>query len=125
MLFPVSLLIPVAASVALYFWFQKQDGGKRYWLIAAAATGVVASARMGFVASGVYLLENASGWVQLPAYAMALCGLPEALLLARPIDRSAEVLIRLAALLLAGSGAWVFAIAGLAARAKHPSRPSA
>ena len=121
MLFPLALLIPFAASAGLYLWFRSLDRGKSYWLAGLGAAAVVAAVRMGFVALGVYLLQHTSGWLQLPGYAMTLCGLPESFLMPRRIDGSVEVLARLTALVVAGSAAWVFAIAGFAAHAKQHS----
>jgi hypothetical protein len=121
MLFPVALLVPILASLIVYRWFQKQSGGTNYWAKAAAISGIVAAIRISFVSLGAYVLGNTSSWLQLPAYVMALCALPEAILMGRPVDRSWW---GLAGLLLAGSAAWIFAIAALAARAKTRSHSS-
>ena len=118
MFFLTALVVPLAVSVGLHVWFRRLVGGRAYWLAAVGAAAFVATLRIGFVALGGYLLEHSSGWLQLPGYAMALCGLPEALLMPRP--RSAGTLGRLAGLLVAGSAAWVFAIA-IAARARQRS----
>ena len=78
---------------------------------------------MVLVALGVYLLKHTSGWLQLPGYARALCGLPESWLMRRRMDDSVEYLAGLASLLATGSVAWVFAMAGLAALTKQRFRP--
>ena len=116
MLFPVVLLVPIAASVAVYFLFTGIDAGKRYWMAAAKAAAAVAALRIALVATGAYLLENTSGWLQLPAYFMALCGLPEMALLPKPSWGKPGTMILLSALMVAGTAAWIFALAALAAR---------
>ena len=119
MLFPLALLVPIAASVAVYLLFTSIDAGKRYWMSAAKAAAAVAALRIALVATGAYLLENTSGWLQLPAYFMALCGLPEMILLPRPSWGKTGTMIHLSALMVAGSAAWIFALAALAARSKQ------
>jgi len=119
MLFPVALLVPIAASVAVYFLFTGIDAGRHYWIAAAKAAAAVAGLRIALVSAGVYLLENTSGWLQLPAYFMALCGLPEMILLPRPSWGKAGTMILLSALMVAGTAAWIFALAVLAARGKR------
>lgn len=119
MLFPLALLVPLAASAGIYFLFRSLAGGKGYWIAAAKAAGITAAVRIGLVACGAYLLENTSGWLQLPGYAMALCGLPEMLLMPGRIYGSAESMAQLAALVVAGSAAWIFALASLAARGRR------
>jgi hypothetical protein len=121
MIFPVVLLLPLAASAGLYLWFRSLNTGKTYWRIVVKVAAVVAATRIGLVTIGVYVLWHTSGWLQLPAYAMVLCGLPEELLMLRRIGPSVAVLAGLSALLMAGSATWVFTIAGLAARGKPPS----
>ena len=119
MLFLVAPLVPIAASVAIYFLFTGIDGGKRYWMAVAKAAAAVAALRIALVAAGGYLLENTSGWLQLPAYFMALCGLPEMILLPRPSWGKPGTMILLSALMVAGTAAWIFALAALAARSKQ------
>lgn len=120
MIFPIALLIPVAASFGCFLWFRDRAAGAKYWQTASKVAGIVAALRIGCVALGVYFLEYTSGWLQLPGYAMALCGLPELYLMPKPTWGAPEGLARLAALNVLGSAAWTFALAGLAARARRP-----
>lgn len=122
MILPLALLIPVAASICLYLSFKTLDGGRSYWITAAVVALTIGAARIILVALGVYFLERTSGWLQLPGYAMALAGLPEWVLLGRRTGSAIPILPVLAALLLAGSAIWVFAVAGLAALAKSRAR---
>jgi hypothetical protein len=119
MIFPIALLIPLAASAACFLWFRRRAGGAKYWITVAKIAGMIAAGRIGVVALGAYLLENTSGWLQLPAYFMALCGLPEIYWMPRRMWGSVEGVARFAALLIPGSAAWTFALAALAARGRR------
>jgi hypothetical protein len=111
------LMVFLAASACLYLWFRRFAGGKAYWLTVAGVAMAIAILRIGFVTLGWHLMES-SGRQQLLGYCMSLCGLPEAVLMPRPPSRSAESLGTLAVLVVAGSAAWVFAVA-IAARARR------
>jgi hypothetical protein len=113
------VMVFLAASACLYLWFRRSAGGKAYWLTVAGVAMAIAILRIGSVTLGWHLMES-SGQLQVLGYFMSLCGLPEAVLMPRPPSRSAESLGTLAVLLVAGSAAWVFAVA-LAARAGRRS----
>ena len=113
------LMAFLAASTCLYLWFRRVADGKAYWRTVAGVAIAIAILRIGSVTLGWHLLES-SGRQQLLGYCMSLCGLPEAVLMPRPPSRSAESLGSLAVLLVAGSAAWVFAVA-IAARARGRS----
>jgi hypothetical protein len=94
MLFLVVLLVPIVTSVAIYHLFVRFELGRHYWVRAAKATAIIAGLRIALVSAGAYLLENTSGWLQLPAYCIALLGLPELLLFPRPIWGRSDTLVR-------------------------------
>ena len=119
MIVPFALLIPLAASAVCFLWFRGLAPAENYWITVAKVAGLLAAFRIGTVSLGAYLLENTSGWLQLPGYAMTLCGLPEVYWMPRRMWGSFEGLARLAVLVLPGSSAWTFALAGLAARGRR------
>ena len=120
MIFPFALLIPLAASAACFLWFHRQAGGAYYWSAAAKVAAIIGFLRISLVVLGAYFVEETSGWLQVPGYAMTLCSLPEAVWMPRTRWWSAEGISRLAALILAGSAAWTFALAGLAVYVRRP-----
>jgi hypothetical protein len=121
MLFPVALLIPIGATLACFLWFRNRAVKLDYWRSAARVAGIAAGLRVGLVALGAYLLENTSGWLQLPGYAMALCGLPEIYLLPQRTWGTAGALTSMAVVMVPGTAAWTFALAGLASRGAPPT----
>jgi hypothetical protein len=122
MLLPIALAIPFVASLACFLWFRNFAGEASYWLRAAKVAGAVAALRIGVVALGAYLLENTSGWLQLPGYGMALCGLPEIYFLPQRTWGTVAAVFTMSVLIIPGAAAWTFALAGLAARrAPHRS----
>jgi hypothetical protein len=119
MLFPVLLLVPIVASVAIYYLFVRLEPGRHYWATITKAAATIATLRIALASAGAYLLENTSGWLQLPAYLMALCGLPEMILLPRPSWGRTETLLQLAGLIIVGTAGWICAIAALATYGKR------
>jgi len=80
--------------------------------------------RIALVALGAYLLENTSGWLPLPGYAMALSGLPEIYLLPQPEWGTVGALASMSAVIAPGTAAWTFALAAFAARGRRANNSS-
>ena len=115
MLFPTVLLIPVAASIALCFYFARLSSLARIWRSAAAVALVVTAARVGGTWLGRYWLEETSGWLQLPGYFLALWSLPEVWLAPGLLkEHGIRALVLLSVLLSVGTSAWVFLVACVA-----------
>jgi hypothetical protein len=124
MLFPLLLLAPLGASVALYAYFARRSDSPTIWRRACVIAGIVTAVRIGGTWLGRYWLEETSGWLQVPGYFLALWSLPEAWLLPGGLLRrhGIEALLLLSLGLAAGSSAWVFLTACTARiRIRKPS----
>ena len=121
MIFSLVLIIPVIASVLLYRLFCGMEATRNYWATAVLIAAVIAALRIAAVAAGIFLLEAPSGWHQLPAYFMVLCGLPEMYWIPKPSWGRTDSILHLSGLIVLGSAAWVFGLAALAARKRASS----
>jgi hypothetical protein len=114
-LLPLVLLVPIAASLALYAHLVRLPSPAPVWRRAGVVALVVAGARVAGIALGWYGLQATSGWLQLPAYFLVLLSWPEVHLLPGSLRRGGmEALLPLGLLVAAGSAAWSLAIACLA-----------
>ena len=109
----------VLALAGLFLWrFLARRAGDPDWWISALVVGASLGLVRGFLAcAGWYTVERASGPLQVPAFALALLALPEAMLLGRRHVTPATwgFLTRLFLLLLAGTMLLVFCV-GLVSR---------
>ncbi len=123
MLFPIVLLLPIAASVALYLYLARRASSELIWRSAVIIALTLTAVRVGGVWLGRYWLEETSGWLQLPGYFMALWSLPEVLLAPGLLKQHGTGAFALLCILLgAGSSAWVFSVAFAAIKTRrgHP-----
>lgn len=116
---PTPLVVLLLGTYGLYRWFYRREGGAAYWLIAAGISVAITLIRVGCVSAGLFLLQRPSSWLQIPAGIMAYLGLPEASLMHRRMENTVEYLTQLGAVVLAGSAIWIFAVAAVAALARH------
>jgi hypothetical protein len=83
MLLPVFLLALVALTVVLYRYFRAKRDSRALWRSSVAIGSSVGLARAVFACVGWYGVEHTGGPLQIPAYALAMLALPEAIVFGR------------------------------------------
>ena len=113
MIFLLLVIVLIGLSAGLYALLSSLDG-RKIWKAAAVLSLVIAVIRTSLSVVGRLILESDFGWLQLPAFAMALVTLPEAALVSTRLDTSVASIVLLGLVTLAGTGIWVFTVAAIA-----------
>jgi hypothetical protein len=121
MVFPLVLVIAGVFVFALYRFFATRAPAGRSWRSAIAVGIALGSARAALSGLGFYGVEHTGGPLQVPAFALALVGWPELVLLGRHSGRAQPALyVMMALLLIATTTAGVAIIASAARRRGGP-----
>jgi len=83
MLLPVFLLALAALTVVLYRYFQARHDSRALWRSSVVIGSSVGIARAVFACVGWYGVEHTGGPLQIPAYALAMLAMPEAIVFGR------------------------------------------
>jgi hypothetical protein len=83
MLILVFLLALAALTVVLYRHFRAKRGSRALWRSSVAIGASVGIARAVLACIGWYGVEHTGGPLQIPAYALAILALPEAIVFGR------------------------------------------
>jgi len=83
MLILVFLLAFAALTVALYRYFRAKGDSRALWRSSVAIGSSVGIARAVLACVGWYGVEHTGGPLQIPAYALAMLALPEAIVFGR------------------------------------------
>jgi|SRR6184192_1633646 len=83
MLILVFLLACLALTIVLYRYFQTKSDSRALWRSSVAIGSTVGVARAVLACVGWYGVEHTGGPLQIPAYALAMLALPEAIVFGR------------------------------------------
>jgi hypothetical protein len=83
MVIVLGLVVLAVLTVLLFRHLRRRDDGGTLWGSAATIGLLVGVARAGLAIAGWYGLEHTAGVLQIPAYALALLALPEAMVFGR------------------------------------------
>src|SRR2546422_8937744 len=83
MLILVFLLACLALTIVLYRYFRTKSDSRALWRSSVAIGSTVGVARAVLACVGWYGVEHTGGPLQIPAYALAMLALPEAIVFGR------------------------------------------
>ena len=83
MLILVFLLACLALTIVLYRYFRTKSDARALWRSSVAIGSTVGVARAMLACVGWYGVEHTGGPLQIPAYALAMLALPEAIVFGR------------------------------------------
>jgi len=83
MLILVFLLACLASTIVLYRYFRTKSDSRALWRSSVAIGSTVGVARAVLACVGWYGVEHTGGPLQIPAYALAMLALPEAIVFGR------------------------------------------
>ena len=81
MIFPSVLVASAALAAALYLYLRKPPTRRKRWRTALAIGVGVGLVRAVLASTGWYVVEHTGGSLQIPAFALAMLGWPEAIFL--------------------------------------------
>jgi hypothetical protein len=119
MLIVLGFVVLAVLTVVLFRFLGRRDDGGTLWGSAVTIGLLVGVARAGLAIAGWYGVEHTGGVLQIPAYALALLALPEAMVFGRqhgPLPLQGYVFL---ALLLVGTS---LVLVGAVALAVQTSR---
>jgi hypothetical protein len=116
MILPAVLVIFFGLATALYVYLRRRPSRGRLWRAALGIGLVVGVCRAVLASLGWYILEHTGGFLQIPAYALAMAAWPEAAIFAerRFTPAPAEAYLYLLLVLVAGTVAVVGVVAAVA-----------
>lgn len=118
MVLPALLIAFVVVSALFLNWFWSLSKSA-IWKAALLLSLGIAAIRLFSSLAGQLILSKESGWLQIPAFALALASLPEAALVDRVQSSSSTSFLVLGALILLGTSIWIFSIAAVAYKRKR------
>lgn len=115
------LLVVVGAMALVYIYLRRQPNPQSLWrraIVIGIGIGVV---RAALASLGWYVIEHTGGPLQVPAYALAMLALPEAVIMSgrRNTPQPPEFFLRLSLLLIVGTTGFVALVAFIANRRRR------
>jgi len=115
-------LVVVAGTVALvYIYLKRQPNPQSLWRRAIAIGLGLGVLRATLASLGWYVIAHTGGPLQVPAYALAMLALPEAVIMSgrRTTPQPPEFFLWLSLLLIAGTTGFVALVAFIADRRRR------